>query len=168
MYITIWITHLLHIISSLCAGFDEHNIQLLRFSLALLGRYLSLVGQIRFVADQHDNHIGAPFCAHVVDPFRGLVKRIRVWKRFLIWSNYNIRYYVRWLTCNIVDNHCDRWVANVRRNERAKTFLASSIPQLQTHRAIFQVHGFRKEIYSYCCLKMRTGKLNIFSFTEAS
>lgn len=41
--LTLIATHLLHIVTRLGAGLDEHHIQLLRLSLTLFGRHLSLV-----------------------------------------------------------------------------------------------------------------------------
>lgn len=65
--------HLLHVVAGFGARLDEHDVQLFGLAFALLGGHLPFVGQIRFVADQHDDDVGAAFGAHIVDPFGRLM-----------------------------------------------------------------------------------------------
>lgn len=86
-------TNLLDVVAGLSTGFYEHDVQLLRFSLSIFGRNLPvgkhfivtnhklkggnlemvitapLIGQIGFVADEHDDDVAASFRSDVVDPF---------------------------------------------------------------------------------------------------
>jgi len=119
---------LLHIVAGLSARLNEHHVQLLRLSLTLLGGHLPLVREIRLVADQHDDDVAAPLCAHVIDPLGGLVERVGVG--------------------DVVHDHGHRRVSNVRGYQRAEPLLARRVPQLQTHGAILQVHGLREEVNS--------------------
>lgn len=66
--------HLFDIVAGLGAGLDEHDVQLLRLALALLGGHLPLVGQIGLVAHQHDDDVGAALRAHIIDPLGRLVE----------------------------------------------------------------------------------------------
>lgn len=72
------ITHLFHIVARLGAGLYEHDVQLARLAIAVLGGHLPLVRQVRLVADEHDDDVRAALCAHVIDPLRRLVEGVRV------------------------------------------------------------------------------------------
>ncbi len=65
---------LLDVVAGFCRRFDEHDVELFGFSLALFRRHLTLVAQIGLVAHQHDYDITAALCSNVVDPLRGLEK----------------------------------------------------------------------------------------------
>lgn len=67
---------LLNVVARLRTRLDEHHVQLLGLALALLRRHLPLVRQVRLVAHQHDDHVAAPFRAHVIDPLGRLVERV--------------------------------------------------------------------------------------------
>jgi hypothetical protein len=47
----------------------------------------------------------------------------------------------RWRTCDVVDNHGNARVANVRRYERAEPLLTGRIPELEADGAVVEVHG---------------------------
>lgn len=72
--------YLLNVIAGFRTSLDKHYVQFFRFSLALLRRHLALVGKVGFVAHQHDDHVAAALRSHVIDPFRRLMKWIRVCK----------------------------------------------------------------------------------------
>lgn len=49
-------------------------------TLHLALSHLPLVGQVRLVAHQHDDNIAAPLCPDIVDPLRGLLEGVEIWK----------------------------------------------------------------------------------------
>ena len=42
--------------------------------------HLPLVSQIRLVAHQHDDHIAAPLCPDIINPLRGLLEGVEIWR----------------------------------------------------------------------------------------
>ena len=68
---------LLDVVPGLGWGLDEHDVQLFGFPLALFRRNLSLVAQVRLVADQHDDDVAAALRPDVVDPLRRLEQKWR-------------------------------------------------------------------------------------------
>jgi hypothetical protein len=42
---------------------------------------LPLVSQVCLVAHQHDDHIAAPLCPDVVNPLRGLLEGVQIWRQ---------------------------------------------------------------------------------------
>lgn len=42
--------------------------------------YLPLVGQVRLIAHQHDDHIAAPLCPDIINPLRGLLEGVEIWR----------------------------------------------------------------------------------------
>ena len=68
---------LLDVVAGFGRRFDEHDVEFFGFSLALFRRHLTLVAQIRLVADQHDYDVTAALCSDVVNPLRGL-KEVRL------------------------------------------------------------------------------------------
>lgn len=42
---------------------------------------LPFVCKVCFISHQHDNDVTSPLCSHVVDPFRGLLEGVNIWKR---------------------------------------------------------------------------------------
>ena len=42
--------------------------------------HLPLVGQVRLVAHQHDDDVTAPLCPDVIDPLRGLLEGVEIWR----------------------------------------------------------------------------------------
>lgn len=60
--------------AELGACFHEHQIVLLGFFLALLGRDLALVIEIGLVAHQHDDNIVASLGPDVIDPLLGVLE----------------------------------------------------------------------------------------------
>ena len=63
---------LLDIVSGLGRRFDEHDVELFGFPLALLGGHLSLVTQICFISDQHYDDVTASLGSNVIYPFGSL------------------------------------------------------------------------------------------------
>ena len=51
-------------------------------------------------------------------------------------------------TGNVVDNHCHRGVLDVGRDQTSKSFLAGSIPELESDHLFIDVHCFREKVYS--------------------
>lgn len=42
--------------------------------------HLPLVGQVRLVAHQHDDHIAAPLRPDIINPLRGLLEGVEIWR----------------------------------------------------------------------------------------
>lgn len=98
----------------------------LSFRLPLLYGNLSGVRLVRLISYEHNNDIGTTFIANIINPFVDRKKRGTIG--------------------DIVDDDSDGGIANVRRDEGPKAFLSSGIPQLKTHGAILQIHGFGQEV----------------------
>lgn len=45
------------------------------------GACLPLVSQIRLVAHKHDDHVTAPLCPDVINPFRSLLEGVEIWRQ---------------------------------------------------------------------------------------
>ena len=96
-----WTNYLLDIVACLSTCFNEHDIQFPGFPFTLFSRnlggqkkgnqmgikrlskpeglmYLSFVRKICFIADQHDYHITATLCPHIINPLWCLVKGISI------------------------------------------------------------------------------------------
>ena len=68
----------LDVMSQLSAGLDKHQVVLLGFLLALLGRHLPLVVQIRLVAHQDNDDVVASLCPYVVYPLLRVLERLGI------------------------------------------------------------------------------------------
>ena len=65
--------------AKLRARLDEHQVVLLGFLLALLGRDFALIVQIRLVSDKDNNNIVAAFRSDIVYPFSRVLKGLCVY-----------------------------------------------------------------------------------------
>lgn len=111
---------LFHIGADLGARFDEERPAPFRLLLAHGLRDFALVAQVRFVADENDDDVGAPLAAHVVDPFAGVLEGFQ--------------------GGDVVDHYGHGGVTDVGGDEGAEAFLPSRVPKLQADGAVFEIH----------------------------
>lgn len=113
---------LLHVVAGLRTGLNEHNAQFFGPLFPFLDGYLPLVSQIRLVAHKHDDHVTAPLCPDVINPFRSLLEGIEI--------------------SDVIHHHSHCGVSDVAGDQTAEPLLPGSVPELQSNRTVFQVHGF--------------------------
>lgn len=78
-----------------------------------------------------------------------------VYPRYRLWMVVPSKHYKNTeikLTGNIVNDNSDSGVPDVWRYEGAEPLLTSGVPELQSHRTVFQVHRLRQEVDTDCCL----------------
>lgn len=109
--------------SDLRARLNEHQVILLCLFLPLRRCNLPLIIQIRLVAHKHDNDVVSSLAPDIVDPFPGVLEGLGVG--------------------DIVDDNGDAGVADVGGDETAEAFLASCVPELESHGAVLEVHSLR-------------------------
>lgn len=115
------------IVSGLGGCFEEHDVVVLLCALlAFFCRHFALVIQVSLVAHERNDDFVAALSTHVFDPPRCRLERVAI--RDVVHDNRNGR------------------VTDIRRYQGAEPFLSSRVPQLQTHRAVIQIHGLRQKV----------------------
>lgn len=117
-----------HIVADFSTRLHEHDLHVSGHRLALLGGDEPLVEQVRLVADEQHNHVGAALAAHVLHPPGGPGEGARAG--------------------DVVHHDGGARVPDVGRDERAEALLARRVPDLQTHGALLQVHGLGQEVHA--------------------
>lgn len=122
----------LDVVAQLGARLDEHQIVLLGLILALLCRNLALLVQIRLVAHEDDDDVVAALGPHIINPLLGILEGLRICvEQAMSAPVVSVTRPARVQpTGDVVDNHCDARITDVRRDQAPETLLAGSIPQL--------------------------------------
>ena len=113
---------LLDVNSNFGTCFNKHGLKFICESLSFLGANLPLLSQIYFVSNYDDCDIVTPDVSCLLNPTGDVFKTL--FRR------------------DIVNNHCYLTIINVRRNQRPKSFLAGSVPKLQSNHFVVDINCF--------------------------
>lgn len=126
---------LLHIGGSLGRGLHEHQPVLPREALPLLLLHVPPRLQVTFIADEHDDHVGTGMLSEIVQPLRQVIEGVA--------------------SGDVVYEEGPSGASVVRAGDRAESFLASSIPDLEFDLFTVNADHSSSEFNAYCEIMYR-------------
>lgn len=117
----------LDIVSSFGTAFHKEQTITLSFHFSFFrGNLPLIIAQIGLVPNEANHNIITSFCSDIFHPFGGIHEGCAV--------------------RDVVDNHGNARIANVRRYQGPKALLSCRVPQLKTDRSVFEVHCLGEEV----------------------